>query len=101
MTDRAHKKPGVAFWATVLVVVALVAYPLSFGPACWVTSRQDSPYPVLNGMYGPLCKSALAIGRPAWACLVAYGRLGMSPGTRVKLPTGPGEKPMDEAAIDK
>ena len=30
MTDR--KKPGVAFWATVVVVVALVAgYPLSYG----------------------------------------------------------------------
>jgi hypothetical protein len=36
MTDR--KKPGVAFWATVVVVVAL-AYPLSFGPACWIISR--------------------------------------------------------------
>jgi hypothetical protein len=34
-SDR--KKPGVAFWAT--VVVALVAYPLSFGPACWSTER--------------------------------------------------------------
>jgi hypothetical protein len=33
------KKPGVAFWATVVVVVVLVAYPLSFGPACWITSR--------------------------------------------------------------
>jgi hypothetical protein len=31
MTNR--KKPGVAFWATVVVVVVLVAYPLSFGPA--------------------------------------------------------------------
>ncbi len=31
MTDR--KKPGVAFWATVVVVVALVLYPLSYGPA--------------------------------------------------------------------
>ena len=29
-TDR--KKPGVAFWTTVVVVVVLVAYPLSFGP---------------------------------------------------------------------
>jgi hypothetical protein len=37
MTDR--KKPGVAFWATVVVVVVLVGYPLSFGPACWVTSH--------------------------------------------------------------
>jgi hypothetical protein len=34
MTDR--KKPGVAFWATVALVVVLVAYPLSFGPACWI-----------------------------------------------------------------
>jgi hypothetical protein len=34
MTDR--KKPGVAFWVT---VVALVGYPLSFGPACWWLSN--------------------------------------------------------------
>ena len=35
------KKPGVAFWAAVVVVVVLVVYPLSFGPACWITSRTD------------------------------------------------------------
>jgi hypothetical protein len=39
MTDR--KKPGVAFWATVVVVVLLVAYPLSFGPASGGKSRTD------------------------------------------------------------
>jgi hypothetical protein len=33
MTSR--KQPGVAFRATVVAVVVLVAYPLSFGPACW------------------------------------------------------------------
>ena len=33
MTSR--KQPGVAFWATVVVVVVLVGYLLSFGPACW------------------------------------------------------------------
>jgi hypothetical protein len=36
MTSR--KKPGVAFWTTVKVVAVLVAYPLSFGPACWFNS---------------------------------------------------------------
>ena len=36
-SDR--KKPGVAFWAIVVVVVGLVGYPLSFGPACWWFSR--------------------------------------------------------------
>ena len=33
------KKPGVAFRATVVVVVVLMGYPLSFGPACWISSR--------------------------------------------------------------
>jgi hypothetical protein len=40
-SDR--KKPSVAFWAIVVVVVFLVAYPLSFGPACWWVSRSADP----------------------------------------------------------
>lgn len=31
-SDR--KKPGVGFWATVVVAIALVGYPLRFGAAC-------------------------------------------------------------------
>ena len=34
----ARKQLSAAFWATVVVVVGL-AYVLSFGPACWITSR--------------------------------------------------------------
>lgn len=34
------KKPGVAL--TVVLFVLLVAYPLSFGPACWIVSRLES-----------------------------------------------------------
>ena len=37
------KKPSVAFWATVVVVVVLVAYSLSFGPACWLCQCVDDP----------------------------------------------------------
>lgn len=40
MTDR--KKPGVAFWATVVVVALLVAYPLGSGPALWI-AHHDIP----------------------------------------------------------
>jgi hypothetical protein len=40
MTSR--KKPGVAFWATVVVVVALV-YFLSFGPFVWLYHRHLIP----------------------------------------------------------
>jgi len=32
----ASNRPGVAFWATVVVVAVLVLYPLSWGPACWI-----------------------------------------------------------------
>jgi hypothetical protein len=39
MTDRKH--PSATFWITVALVALLVAYPLSFGPACWLTSRID------------------------------------------------------------
>ena len=33
------RKPTVVFSITVALVAVLVAYPLSFGPACWVNSR--------------------------------------------------------------
>ena len=40
MTDR--KKPTAGFWITVALVAVLVGYPLSFGPACWISSRTNS-----------------------------------------------------------
>ena len=52
MTSRKH--PSVAFWATVAVVAALVAYPLSFGPACWITSRTDVGASAIPIVYRPL-----------------------------------------------
>ena len=38
-----RKKPGVAFWAIVVVVVVLVVYPLSFGPTLWVVNQKWCP----------------------------------------------------------
>jgi hypothetical protein len=49
-----HKKPGVAFWASV-VVVAVLAYPLSYGP--WMAIREKIPDQVSRGierLYRPL-----------------------------------------------
>ena len=51
MTD--HKKPGVAFWATVMLTV-LVLYVLSIGPACWISSRTDAGGSTLSVVYRPL-----------------------------------------------
>jgi hypothetical protein len=36
------KKPGVAFWATV-VVAMLLLYVVSIGPACWLAGRNCVP----------------------------------------------------------
>jgi hypothetical protein len=53
MSDS-RKKPGVAFWATVVVVVLLVVYPLSFGPACWLADRQILPRVTIARIFSPL-----------------------------------------------
>jgi hypothetical protein len=58
LTDR--KKPGVAFWATVVVVVVLGAYPLSFGPWCWVCSRVSLPsvvHEATSFFYSPILRA--------------------------------------------
>ena len=52
MTDR--KKHGMAFWATVAAAVVLVAYPLSFGPACWWFSTAVMPGEFKYATHGTL-----------------------------------------------
>ena len=61
-TDR--KKPGVAFWASVVMTIALL-YPISFGPACWWLSKEDhGPAPIVDfrrvpSAYWPIGYAAL------------------------------------------
>jgi hypothetical protein len=57
-----RKKPGVAFWATVVVVVLLVGYPLSIGPAHGIVCALQSPWSedAADFIFHPL---ALACGR--------------------------------------
>jgi hypothetical protein len=50
-------KPGVAFWASVVVVVvALVGYPLSPGPAAWLRVHvlPKSTRKAMDNFYWPL-----------------------------------------------
>jgi hypothetical protein len=72
MTDS--KRPGVAFWATVAVVVAL-AYPLSIGPVMWLADREMLPDRVaepLSYFYLPLMCAAgtsdATVAAYAWYC---------------------------------
>jgi hypothetical protein len=65
MTSR--KKPGVAFWATVAVVVVPLLYVLSFGPACWITDQDWCPIRLHDAhyiVYWPMLR--LLENGPAW-----------------------------------
>ena len=52
MSDR--KKPGVAFWAAVALVAVLIGYPLSFGPAIWLTGRGFFRESTIESFYWPV-----------------------------------------------
>jgi hypothetical protein len=48
--SETKNKPGLAFWATVVVFGLLVLYPLSVGPAFWIVGRKPaalSNFPML------------------------------------------------------
>ena len=53
-SDR--KKPGVAFWATVGLVVLPLLYVASFGPACWFVGEGHLPVNALWRIYRPLAQ---------------------------------------------
>ena len=55
--EKEHKKPGVGFGCAVLAL-ALLAYPLSFGPACWITSRLNSGTKAIPVIYRPMTRAA-------------------------------------------
>jgi hypothetical protein len=66
----------VAFWATVAVVTVLVlAYPLGFGPAVWMTQHGYIGSTSLSRVYRPLARAALH--GPSWQMdrLVWYASL--------------------------
>jgi hypothetical protein len=74
-SDR--KKPGVAFWATVVVVVVLVAYPLSFGPACWLTYSGILRHRTIARVYWPLLLARIKAQYPVRYSVHWYGSIGM------------------------
>ena len=79
-----HKKPGVAFWATVVVVVMPVLYVLSIGPACWWFARDAEFESYLPVRYAP--QAYWPIGWAAKRCIPIRRLIGWYVGY-VYLPT--------------
>jgi len=66
-----RKKPDVAFWATVtvLIVVLLAGYPLSYGPMAWAANHSylpDAIVPVVALAYLPLAIVINGEESPRW-----------------------------------
>jgi len=56
MTDNKKKKPTAGFRINICLFAVLAAYPLSFGPACWIASRTDRRASLLPVVYWPILK---------------------------------------------
>jgi len=62
------KKPGVAFWGTVVVVCLPIAYVLSFGPACWFSSHTGIGVFALRTVYRPILNAMSSSRNVAQLC---------------------------------
>jgi len=87
MTPSRH--PSAAFWITVALVAVLVTYPLSFGPACWLTASSDRFAKPDRAMiiYWPLGGAAAQGPEPVYKTLRWWMCLGVSGHRHVRVPT--------------
>ena len=80
-----RKRPGAAFWATVVVVAIPLIYVLSFGPACWITSRSQMER--LPMIYLPVGWAGMNGPDGLRTAICWYACVGMPHGSTVILPT--------------
>lgn len=77
-----------AKWTAVgLAVLVLTGYPLSFGPACWLTSRYGSLYPSFSATYQPLVSAADRVPT-ARKILMSYACVGLPENGRILIKHG-------------
>jgi hypothetical protein len=77
------RKPTASFWATVALVALLAGYVLSFGPACWLTSRLNAGTPAIAFIYRPIFSVSESVGSVSLDSAIRwYARLGSASGWR-------------------
>ncbi len=81
MTHDQKNKPSTGFWIAVALVVVLAAYPLSFGPACWITSRAEHGAELVPIVYRPVTWG-LSVGSTSVLdrVILWYARIGAARG---------------------
>jgi hypothetical protein len=76
-----------AFWAT-LAASALLLYPLSFGPACWIGERNGIGTVGISVAYAPIIRGASVEGKPVTRVVLWYAALGASDRTEPYVKNG-------------
>src|SRR5262245_19326735 len=75
-----RKKSGAPFLATIFLAAALLAYPISFGPACWWFSQKGTaggrPIRLASRIYWPFGWIIWNGPRPAVRVINWYATLG-------------------------
>jgi len=69
-----RKKPSAGFWITVALVAVLVAYPLSFGPACALCDRDLLSVQTIQSIYRPVLFAMLSEKVPDGGLIADYAR---------------------------
>ena len=72
-----NRKPTAGFWMTV-AVVALLSYPLSFGPACWFGERNGIGTSTIATVYQPILWLASSNTGLVARAVLWYAALGAS-----------------------
>jgi hypothetical protein len=87
-----RKQSGVAFWAPLVLVVVLVVYLLSIGPACCFLALKDRHgahwNPAFDGLYWPIGWCAADGRGSANRALKWYVRLWLPADSQVWIPDG-------------
>ena len=98
------RKPGVAFWTTVILVTVVFVIPVSFGPAVWLTAGGHFHKSTVERVYWPILWASVYGPDPVWRVTSCWGSLGVSPddaivlevesetGARIQVPFGNSEK---------
>ncbi len=68
-------KPTAGFWITVALVAVLVGYPLSFGPACWISSRTNYGAKSIPVIYRPICFALAYTPESMTAAIRGYAKV--------------------------
>jgi hypothetical protein len=74
------RKPSAGFWIAVALVAVLVGYPLSFGPACWISSRMNGGRSELvSRLYGPVIPACRCFPKVVVRSVRWYSEVGAAP----------------------